>query len=115
MEKMIQHSVLRTVLFFTLIIFSASCGDDDEKPSSDSKSCAALSDQIEAKYAELDEIGYNCDKMKPIFNDILKLVNGGKDCDELKALAKDEGFDSVEEYIDYLENYFNVYTSDCPG
>jgi hypothetical protein len=107
--------VLKAIFFFTLIILAASCSDDEEKPGNDSQSCASLSEQIEAKYAELDEIGYNCDKMKDIADDILKLLNEGKDCDALKALAADEGFSSVEEYIDQLEKYFKTYMSDCPG
>jgi len=113
MKKKIQAVALRVLLSVTVMMFAFSCDDDESnEPNSE---CASLASQIEAKYEELDEIGYNCDKMEDIFNDILELLNQGKSCEELKGLAKDEGYDTVEEYIDYLEQAFKSYMSDCPG
>lgn len=115
MEKKIQHNVFTMIFIVMLTVFGASCGDDEgEKPNKE-KGCASLSEQLEAKYAELDEIGYNCSKIKEIFNDILDLLNEGKNCEELEAIAADEGFGSVDEYIAYLEQSFKAYASDCPG
>ena len=112
--KKIQQNVFTIILIVTLAVLGASCGDDEEeKPMN--VNCASLADKLEAKYAELDEIGYNCEKMRKIFDDIIDILNEGKDCEELKSIAADEGYGSVEEYIAYLEQSFKAYMSDCPG
>ena len=63
MEKKIQRNLLMMIFILTVAVFGASCNeDDDAKP--ENANCASLAEQLEAKYAELDGIGYNCEKMR---------------------------------------------------
>src|SRR5690606_3931060 len=96
-------------LFCTLFSLSA-CEKDDEAPD---VNCASIQSELEAKQLEWEMIGYDCPKLEILFDEILDILNQGKNCKEIQDLAKDEGFDSVEEYIAQLENQFNAYLSDC--
>jgi hypothetical protein len=113
MKKIIHISLYKFIALAALLLITFSCSDDDDKgPVSD---CSAVLNELEDKYAELDEVGYNCTKMKEIFNEILDLLEKNKNCDEMKQKASDEGYDNVDEYIDDLANSFQAYMSDCPG
>lgn len=111
-------NVFTIILIVALAVLGASCSDDESENPVDKisdKSCASLAEQLEAKYDELDKLGYDCKKMKELFAQILELLNEGKSCDDFEAIAADEGYNSVEEYIAYLEKAFKAYASDCPG
>lgn len=110
MKTINQTILMKMVCLIMPVLFFLSCGSDDEEPSTN---CAALASQLEAKYDELNEIGYDCTKMQNIFDEMFDILNKGKECQELKDMAEEEGYNSVDEYIEYLESYSSVILSDC--
>jgi len=105
--------MLVVYLLITLTLLSLSCSEEENEEFK--AACPSLASELEGKYGDLNEIGYDCSKMKQIFNDILKLIGEGKECSAIQKIATDEGYDSVDEYLSDLEKQFKSYMSDCPG
>lgn len=114
MEKNLKRTLWHAALIIVLAFSTASKCDDEDAPQPKG-SCDTFEGNIDDLYSQLDKLGYDCDKMPKLFDDILNLLQNQKDCAAAKQLAKDNGFDSVDAYVASLSKTFNAYLSDCPG
>ena len=111
-----KTNYFRTLSSIVLVAVSAafmfSCGDDDDKDAND---CSALSSQLSTKSDELIDalMDGDCDAVEKAYNDLIDLYQDGNECDAYKKAVKDAGFESYEEYVDYLEDIRDVHLSDC--
>ena len=114
MEKNLKKTLWNVALIIVIAFSTASkCNEeDDPQPKG---GCEAFEGNLNSLYNQLDKIGYDCDKMPKLFDDILDLLQDQKDCVAAKQVAKDKGFDSVDAYITSLSKTFDAYLSDCPG
>lgn len=114
MEKNLKRTLTYATLIVIFALSTASKCDDDDAPKPKG-GCDAFQNNLDGLNAKLKEIGFDCDKMPKIYDDILDLLQANKDCEAAKQVAKDKGFDSVDAYITSLSKTFDAYLSDCPG
>jgi hypothetical protein len=113
MKKNLRNFLLPFILVTALAFTFGACNDnEDPAPEGD---CSTLSDDLEELYDQLDEVGYDCEEMPKLFDEIIELLNKRKTCPQVEELASDEGYDNVDDYISDLEEQFEMFMNDCPG
>jgi hypothetical protein len=93
--------------------FMFSCGGDDDD--GDANDCNVLSNQIGSKTeALLDAIeSEDCTAIENAYNDLIDLYEDGHECDAFEEAVEDAGFDTYNEYIEYLEEQRDLFLADC--
>jgi hypothetical protein len=90
---------LRLVVVAGLLLLPASCDKDE-------LSCAEIEAQLDRALRDLQVavLSADCPKIAPLFNRSIKLVRQGKNCEYVQNLVADEGYASVEEFVEFLES-----------
>jgi hypothetical protein len=90
--------VFRIVVLAGLLI-PASCEEDE-------LSCAEIEVQLDQAFRDLTIAVFNadCPRIAPLFNRSIKLVRQGKNCEYVQNLVADEGYASVDEFIEFLKS-----------
>jgi hypothetical protein len=94
-------NLLKTMRFFLVLIaasafFIVSCGDDG-----DNVNCNQLYAEIGVATGGL--LSSDCEDRVAAYNELIILYGKGKNCAEIKEYTQDEGYDSVSEFIEELE------------
>ncbi|QOI98113.1 MAG: hypothetical protein HRU69_11735 [Flammeovirgaceae bacterium] len=84
-----------------LALTTISCNDDDKV------NCDSIEDQLDVLEGDLENAidDEDCDEIESTFTKAISLFRKGKNCDYVKEIVDDGGFDDVEDFIDALEDF----------
>lgn len=101
MTSAISKSVtgIRLGLAISLLAFFAGACNDEEVD------CNSVEVNLEQVLRDLQAavLYADCSKIAPLFNKSIKLVKQGKNCEYVQNLVADEGYATVEEFVEFLE------------
>lgn len=90
--------ISRGVMIVLITLFAVSCKDEEVD-------CSAVESQLEQVWRDLQEaaLSGNCSQLTTLFKKSFSLLRKGKNCEYVTNLVADEGYATVEEFIDFLE------------
>ncbi len=90
--------ILRGVIIILFALLTVSCKDEEVD-------CNAVESQLEQVWRDLQEaaLSGNCSQVSTLFKKSFSLLRKGKNCEYVTNLVADEGYATVEEFIDFLE------------
>jgi hypothetical protein len=101
----------RLMLICAVAVLSFSCGDDDD----DKVDCGKLYNQFVTQATTYFDalMAEDCEEAEKSYQEMKKTLNSGKNCEQLLDALEEEGYDSLEEYIEELDAQHETATADC--
>jgi len=100
----------RLTLICAVAVLSFSCGDDDDKVDCN-KLYNQFVTQATAYFDALED--EDCEQADEAYQDMKSTLNSGKNCKELIEALEEEGYDSLDEYIEEMDEQHDIYMADC--
>jgi len=106
--------LLSAGILFLVASISSSCGGDDDDGGS--SACNTLSKNLAdqtLEWAEVLEESEDCDEIEEAYNDLIEIYEKGKNCDAFVKAVKAAGYDSVNQFINELEESRDDFLEGC--
>ncbi|HEY3405314.1 MAG TPA: hypothetical protein VGK59_18140 [Ohtaekwangia sp.] len=107
MKQKINSSLLGVIVLLSLSVVSISCGDDDDGDVNCNKIYSEIGDVTG------DLLSEDCEVVIDAYTELIDLYDKGRDCDAIEEAIEDEGYDSVDEWIEELEGAREDVEDDC--